>query len=492
MSYTLELILEQITDTSLNLRNEPFTIQDIPTLITALKSPACVKLTDLDLSRAEIDDDVLIALSHALTTTVNECGGNFSTLTSLTLSHNPISQQGAAGLANFLQTQQLKICELDLSSTKIGDNGAILFKDVKYLRMLRLAENNLTVASFRELAKNESLEELDLGQNQGGDDGAAAFRLTKIPMLYLENNGITAFGVSPLALNTSLRSLWLSDNPICGDASLDGAELLAASPLLEVLVLNNCNVGLRGAKALGASKNENLSVLMLQGNKFGDAAIPFLAAKKSILKLGLAENNLTDTHMKDLAENNRLVSLFLMRNKITDTGAKLFVDLNGCLTTLGRHDNMISAAMDSAITVKLQLNANLAIRYQADVNVFIYEYHVARKLLQTTNKALASAPADIRPYLLLLPLDIVSHILTFLPYSYVHKTREQIKTHFNLFNAFMSEKGDSLVPRLKEKRQQETVLIRLLFLDYQRERQQKRVTEKQVALTASHTISPIT
>ena len=80
------------------------------------------------------------------------------------------------------------------------------------------------------LMVNQTLLELDMGDNQIGDDGiiaiAGSLNSSSITELDVTECGISVVGVRSLAeaisSNQNIRALWLSDNPI----TVDGARLI--------------------------------------------------------------------------------------------------------------------------------------------------------------------------------------------------------------------------------------------------------------------------
>ncbi|KAL9965588.1 hypothetical protein ACROYT_G029409 [Oculina patagonica] len=178
---------------------------DVVVLAEALKVNATV--TSLDLSFNNVSDQGAASLAEALK-------GNI-TLTRLDLSDNNIYDDGAADLAEALKANT-NLTRLDLTDNRIGDHGATCLAEALKLN---------TALTGLDLSNKTRFE---LADNRIGDHGATclaeALKLnTSLTWLDLADNLIGDHGATCLAealkLNTSLTSLDLSVNHI-GEAAI--------------------------------------------------------------------------------------------------------------------------------------------------------------------------------------------------------------------------------------------------------------------------------
>lgn len=240
-------------------------------LATLRSSPHVGRLTHLNLSANDLDEDSVSSLAHLplrqLSVAKNQLARfdatRFPTLESLDLSGNPM---GSNALVNSksLRCLNLSGCgigpdtaitslgkqlrEVDLSFNDLGDRtSSPEWEDV---RTLSLRGNRLTRIPERVWP---SLRRLDLGVNFLGD----GIRLNRdhfpsLTSLDLTNSLLTGCGLSALiesGIVAGLTSLNLSWNRI-GD---DGVKMLADNPAvarLRAIDLSGTQIGIRGAKAL--------------------------------------------------------------------------------------------------------------------------------------------------------------------------------------------------------------------------------------------------
>ena len=175
-------------------------------LFTAIMSsalPHLMCLSELNLSRQNIDDEGVVNISSGMI--------YLPILEILKLSHNNIGPEGAAAIGEALSSLTELQC-LDLSDNAIGPTGAI------------------AIAAGINCCTN--LTNIDLSHNNISDDGAAAIgtqlnSLIELERLYLSHNNIGPIGACRLA--TGLKH----------------------SPSLEMLDLSNNNIGCYGAIAIG-------------------------------------------------------------------------------------------------------------------------------------------------------------------------------------------------------------------------------------------------
>jgi hypothetical protein len=159
--------------------------------------------------------------------------------------------------------QNPELVELTLGNTKITDAGLVHLLQLPKLRKIRLSRTAITDAGMKDLAKCETLEDVDVSQTKIGgygvgelralprlkrlnlyltlvtDQGLDSFRredhrsATKIEVLNLDKCPITDAGIPKLASLTSLGWLHLGGTAIT-DTGL--AELAPFEQLKEVIV----------------------------------------------------------------------------------------------------------------------------------------------------------------------------------------------------------------------------------------------------------------
>ncbi|XP_072356599.1 NACHT, LRR and PYD domains-containing protein 3-like [Scyliorhinus torazame] len=250
-------------------------------------------LTDLDLSDNKLGDSGVKLLSVAVRSP--ECK-----VQKLRLNDNTLTYSCAEYLASVLNTNQ-SLTDLNLSDNNLGDSG------VKLL----LYDNTLTDSCVEDLVSvfstNQSLTDLNLGNNKLGDSGVkllfTALRNPdcKIQKLKLFNTAFTDSSArdlaSALGTNQSLTDLDLGNNKL-GDL---GVKLLSAamtSPDCKIQRLSLYNNALTDTCAedidYALSTNQSLTDLNLQANAFTDQSVPalrhFIMTCRSLAGIKLEDN----------------------------------------------------------------------------------------------------------------------------------------------------------------------------------------------------------
>ena len=295
----------------------------------ALVAGALASLRDLDLYRAGVDNDGLEALRETVFPQLERLvmSGNRLTaqgvdsllddprlarLTSLSLGSLLIGNDGARRIAELLELPALT--ELDLSlQYHTAATLAVMASNQTFarLRRLRLAYNECTGApAIHALARLAQLEDLDLGNNRIGDDGAAALaasglplRKVKLAQCHLGHTGVAALarGVFPQLAELDLQYCQLSHEAIAtlartawplthlnlwanhiGDA---GAKHLADagwSRTMRVLTLGYCGLGDAGIAALAAGSWPVLERIEFRGDSIGEAGARALATSTTM------------------------------------------------------------------------------------------------------------------------------------------------------------------------------------------------------------------
>ena len=218
-----------------------------------LSFPTCAPLTTLDLSFNSLGDTGAAEIGRALQ-------GN-ATVSSLTVQRNGIGAVGAKALAEWVASPSSRCVRLDLKNNNVGPDA------VEFLAAV---------------GASATLEEVDLSENQVGNEGSArlaeSLQASTCPLqrLDLGKNGIGNVGVRDLSgallTNSSLAVLSLAGNSVGEEGAQALAEMLSVNASLTSLDLGNNELGPAGAGALAAGLREN----------------------EGLLHLGLAQNELED------------------------------------------------------------------------------------------------------------------------------------------------------------------------------------------------------
>jgi Ran GTPase-activating protein (RanGAP) involved in mRNA processing and transport len=175
------------------------------------------KLQKLNLCNNQIDDEAVKALTNALKDNIG--------LKSLNLACNQISSDGVNALVQLLETH----CQ----------SASILkFRLAPALETLNLSDNQIDSSGAKNLSiileRYTKLRELDLGNNNIGDEGAIA--VAKLLAYYNSGWGTSSFSVwtSP-----SFKTLDLHDNQISDKGAHDLAKILQNFKLENLNLSNN-------------------------------------------------------------------------------------------------------------------------------------------------------------------------------------------------------------------------------------------------------------
>lgn len=104
---------------------------------------------------------------------------------------------------------------LELDDNEIGDNGALLLSSLETIKVLQVAESDITAIGAEYLSKMKSLLSLSVSLNQIGDEGFAALvGSTSIVSLDASHCGITSKGAEAVLNNTHITFLSLEGNDI--------------------------------------------------------------------------------------------------------------------------------------------------------------------------------------------------------------------------------------------------------------------------------------
>ncbi|TYZ59738.1 hypothetical protein PybrP1_009813 [[Pythium] brassicae (nom. inval.)] len=234
-----------------------------------------------------------------------------STLTTLTLSRNALSDDGIRALLDGLREnpqpalQSLQLTDAGITGAALDHFAALLQLPTCSLQSLQLSFNSLEAANssfFDALANNSSLKKLYLKDCKLTDAhllalGGALQHNATLEEVDLSDNALTHAGCVALAhgleSNVALKVLMLSNNR-CTDAGADLlARALASNKSLTKLDLSKNELSPRGVKAL--LEHTSVKELHVFNNTIGAGLLellPVIAAHQSIEHLDMSANQL--------------------------------------------------------------------------------------------------------------------------------------------------------------------------------------------------------
>lgn len=185
----------------------------------------------------------------------------------------------------------LDAVELDLSGTRISDQGLAYLQDLEGLRSLSLYGTSVTDAGLVHLAP-----------------------LTGLQKLWLDRTDITDAGLAHLAPLQALEELWLDRSKV-SDA---GIERLAKLSALEGLSLSGLKVSDAGLAHL--ERLTGLTWLSLSETKITDAGLAHIEPLHNLTWLSLLGTNVSDDVLKHLEVLKALTVLWLDSSRVSAEG----------------------------------------------------------------------------------------------------------------------------------------------------------------------------
>ncbi len=368
--------LRQENVLALNLKGRSYSDQDAITLAGALRENS--SLSSLNLARNELTDTGALAIADVLTTRI--------TRMSIDLRGNrSITAAAAIGLATKTSLRSLAISNHD--STLLWEkNLASAFIANTRLRSLALEVNVFddqgaeSLASI--IASGGSLASLDMYRCPlTGDAGATSFATalatnTALERLRWRYSSLRHPHIATLALaltsNATLKTLDLQGN-LKADHVAEIATALSVNTTLTSVDLSKNAIADAGATALANAlrNNSTLKSLRLKNNDItdvgGSALANALTVNSALILLCLKTNRITDVGGSALASaltaNTTLTSLGLNLNRIGDTGGESLANtlrINSSLTRLNLKDNELTQATIFAYATTLIFNSTLS------------------------------------------------------------------------------------------------------------------------------------
>ncbi|HET9623062.1 MAG TPA: hypothetical protein VFP84_16935 [Kofleriaceae bacterium] len=218
---------------------------------------------------------------------------------------------GDAALADVTPGAALR--ELYLSSTAITDRGLAILDRLPGLVALGAGHTAIGDAAIARVARLSELRTLVLSKIGAGADALAQLgRLAQLERLYLDQTRAGDGVLAALApAREHLRVLHLASS----DVSDAGLAALRALPALEELTLGDTRIT---AGIADLSAWPRLHTLSLTGLLLGDAALPALAARASLVVLDLSATDVRDP--SPLAALPHLRTLGIAQVKLSAAG----------------------------------------------------------------------------------------------------------------------------------------------------------------------------
>ncbi|MFO1092249.1 MAG: hypothetical protein U0992_02910 [Planctomycetaceae bacterium] len=181
---------------------------------------------------------------------------------------------------------------LNLSDTRITDDGLDCLKDLSTVEDLDLSGTQVTGAGLKHLAALPKLHELRLSETAVTDLGLADLKnLPELRGLDLSGTRITDAGLQQLATMSNLWGLNLSQTEIS-------------------------DVGIAHLKDL-----PELHDLDLSRTRVTDAGLKHVAGMPSLWRLNLSQTTITDEGLRELKGAQSLMYLFVSGTSVSDAGA---------------------------------------------------------------------------------------------------------------------------------------------------------------------------
>jgi len=303
----------------------------------------------------------------------------------LAISENDIQDGGMQALI-----RNGRYAALDVSYNEIGDDGVYGIEENTSLRALDISGNSVEDPGAQSVARSRTLLEADLSDNLIGTVGAMALAAnTVLTRLLLKSNYIDDAGAQAIAANEAFIEVDLSGNGperdqgdeddlsggIAGsgasvdvfaqDTTMDDADAQAVADN-EVFIDSDLSSngsesdlveleedplgGITNPKALVDvyAQNTVIKSLGLGDLEIYDDDIENIRNNRSLIKLGLANNNIANRGAIAVAAHPTLTDVDLRENCIEDEGAMALL-ANPRITSLDLSDNLLSLMAKEAL-----------------------------------------------------------------------------------------------------------------------------------------------
>lgn len=255
----------------LRLAGAPITLATIEPLAARATTPGAADLVELDLAETPIDDAHARRLIGAPRMAI------------LRLDQTPITDDA---LADAEPGPALR--ELYVSRTAVGDRGLELLDRRPGFTGLGLGDTAIGAPTLARIARQAGLRVLVLSGTRAPREALAPLgQLRELESLYLDRTQAGDETIAALAPLGGLRVLFLASTDV-SDASLPALRGLGR---LEQLTLGDTRVG---AAIADLEAWPRLTTLSLLGLPLGDAALPAIARRRSLVTLDLSSTEVHD------------------------------------------------------------------------------------------------------------------------------------------------------------------------------------------------------
>lgn len=273
------------------------------------------RLTSLTLRKTLVTDDAMSSLSSG-----------FDCLYILNLGDTRISD---ATLVHLRQCTNM--WDLDVSGTRITDEGLKHLSSLKGLTVLRLRDTAVTDAGMAHLASHPQLAWLDLSNTRVTPQGLAVLKASRsLEAIWLSGPQVTDAWMPPLTALPWLRGIHLTDTQVT-DSGLAGLSSLKRLTSLDLSGAQITDAGLANLAGL-----TNLGFLTLNNTQITDAGLVNLQGLRGLVSLDLSNTHVTDAGMASLAALPNLQQLYVRGTQVTTKGLTAFplTQLNNMNTDL--------------------------------------------------------------------------------------------------------------------------------------------------------------
>jgi Leucine-rich repeat (LRR) protein len=286
-----------------------------------------IRNRDLPASAADADEESVIRWLESIDVSVQRWndGSHEVSQTAPPPEGNPIISLRLSQHRNSTDTEMSQIVrcrvlhgvrEITLDESSISRRGLLFLSKFPDLRLLSLANTDVTDSDLIELFSLSRLESLNLARTSVTNAGLKQLQgIQSLRSLDLSKTPIDDAGLKSLALLTNLSSLELRSTPIDGS----GLTPLAKLPL-DHLMLTEAAVTDDGLRSLAQFRQ--LKSLGIEDTEIGDLTLSHLANCSQLENLNLSRTKVTDDGLAYVARLLKLILLDLCVTPIEGRGLK--------------------------------------------------------------------------------------------------------------------------------------------------------------------------
>ena len=314
-----------------------------------------------------------------------------TSLRSINLGNNNISREASGELALVIQSN-MHLEKLWLENNNLRCSAIAILQSlstISTLKLLNIHNTQITNEAAEPLASvvtgNTGLEELHLSDNNLGEGmlvvTKALQQITLLRSLYLGNTNISKEAANEIPLvvksNQHLEKLWLNNNNLnCSGIAI--LQSLSTISSLTLLVINNTQITNEATEALASvvTHNTGLEVLLLNNNNLGEGMLVVMKALQQITSLrtvGFGNTNISkeasdkiplvvksNKHLEKLLLNNNNFKssvIAILKSLSTISTLKLLV-INNTQITHEASEALASVVTGNTGLEELHLNNN--------------------------------------------------------------------------------------------------------------------------------------